>query len=162
MADGRETQGTGVGGVGDGGAGGAGGAAVTRIGAWRRLGRAMTPRRSRAQLAAALICALLGFGAVTQVRHTAEADYSQLREAELVQLLDRLTQQQDLLERQNADLEAQRADLEDSRSRTAAALEAAKTQSQVQGVLAGTAPAEGTGIALTVYDPDGTVGAASV
>jgi len=135
--------------------------AAERTSSWRRLGRALLPgrRRARAQLIAAVLCAVLGFGAVVQVRHTAEADFSTLREPELVDLLDQLNRRAEELEVQIESLTAQRTELESSRGDREAAQEAARTRAITQGILAGTLPAQGSGVELTVYDPKGDVGA---
>ncbi|MDR2348704.1 MAG: hypothetical protein LBD90_08885, partial [Bifidobacteriaceae bacterium] len=56
--------------------------------AWRRLGRALRPKASRALVVAGLLCALLGFAAATQVREVGQADFSDLRQDELIEVLD--------------------------------------------------------------------------
>lgn len=129
---------------------------------WRTLARALAPRASRSQLIAGALCALLGFGAVTQVRHTAGADYSSLRESELVELLDQLSRRASDLSAQNLALEDQRAELESTRGQAAAAADAAAERLRVQGILAGTLPAEGPGVVLRIYDPAGRVTASSL
>ncbi|MDR1294915.1 MAG: DUF881 domain-containing protein [Bifidobacteriaceae bacterium] len=130
--------------------------------AWRTLGLALRPRASRAQIIAAVLCALLGFGTVTQVQHTAKADYSTLRESELIELLDQLTRRGADLSAQNLALEKQRAELESTRGQAAAAAQATAERMRVQGILAGTAPAQGPGVILRVFDPAGRVPASSL
>jgi uncharacterized protein YlxW (UPF0749 family) len=125
--------------------------------AWGTLAKSLRPRLSRAQFTAAVLCAVLGFATVTQVRHNATTDYSGLRESELVDLLDQLTQRAGDLTAQNLALEAQREELVSSQGQAAAAAQAAGERLRVQGILAGTLPATGPGVILTVNDPDGGV-----
>ena len=56
-----------------------------------RLGRAMRPRASRAQVLAAALCALLGFALVVQARQTQTQGLDRLQQADLVRLLDNVT-----------------------------------------------------------------------
>ena len=121
--------------------------------AWRRLRRALRPRPSPAQLTAALLCAILGFGAALQVRHRAEADFSSMREGELLQLLDRLTDRAGEMAEENKELAAQRDTLLTARDKASAARVQAEARAEVQGMLAGSVPAHGPGIILTISDP---------
>jgi uncharacterized protein YlxW (UPF0749 family) len=120
----------------------------------------MQPRLGRAQIAAGLLCALLGFAAATQVRHVGQADFSDLRQDELVEVLDQLNGQADQLAAENAGLEAELEDLETSQTQNHAAREAAASRAEAQGILAGTLPAQGPGVTVTVRDPDGKLTAA--
>ncbi|MDR0593857.1 MAG: DUF881 domain-containing protein [Bifidobacteriaceae bacterium] len=129
--------------------------------AWRRLGRAVRPRWSKAQLTAGLLCLVLGFGAATQVKQVSKADFSKLRQDELVEVLDQLDAQAGRLEAENLALERERDRLESDQTSQQAAAEAARQRAQVQGILAGTIAAQGPGIALTVYDPEGKLTAAA-
>jgi uncharacterized protein YlxW (UPF0749 family) len=137
--------------------------AVTPLGraAWRRLARALRPRLSKAQLTAGLVCLVLGFGAATQVKQVGKADFSKLRQDELVEVLDQLDAQASRLEAENLALERERERLESHQISQQAAAEAARQRALTQGVLAGTVPAEGPGVALTVRDPDGKLTAAA-
>jgi uncharacterized protein YlxW (UPF0749 family) len=128
--------------------------------AWRRLGRALRPRLSKAQLAAGLLCALLGFAAVTQVRQMEQADFSGLRQDELVEVLDRLDTQAEQLAAENLALERERDRLETSWAQGEAAQEAAAARAVTQGILAGTLPATGPGVTVLVGDPGGKLTAA--
>jgi uncharacterized protein YlxW (UPF0749 family) len=115
----------------------------------------MRPRPSRAQIVAGLLCALLGFAAATQVRQVERADFSELRQDELIEVLDRLNSEAELLEEQNATLEGERDRLQANRNDDEAAQQAARARAEVQGILAGTLPVEGPGITLTWRDPEG-------
>ncbi|MGZ4604272.1 MAG: hypothetical protein ACXV0U_11835, partial [Kineosporiaceae bacterium] len=56
-----------------------------------RLRRAMRPRATRAQLLAGALCALLGFALVVQARQTQVQGLDSLRQADLVRVLDNVT-----------------------------------------------------------------------
>ena len=122
-----------------------------------RLRTALRPHASRAQLIAAVLCAVLGFAAAVQVRANQDAGLTGLRQTDLVRILD------DVSER-SARLQAEARDLQDARDRISgggdgprAALEEARARSQVLGILAGTLPATGPGIELTVSAAQGEV-----
>lgn len=123
----------------------------------RRLQRAMTPRATRGQLLAALLCALLGFALVVQVRQNSEADLESLRQSDLVRILDDASERSDRLAAEEAGLAATRDELLSGSNARQAAQEAASEQVAALGILAGTAAATGAGINLTVSDPDGVL-----
>lgn len=130
---------------------------------WRRLLAALRPRATRAQLAVALLCALLGFAVVVQVRTTRdELGLGSLRQSDLVHLLEDQAARSERLRQEVADLEASRERLRTGADRTCTALEEARRRAQVLGILAGTLPATGPGIALTVTDRRGVVEAAQL
>ena len=121
-----------------------------------RLLSAMHPRATRAQAVAALLCGVLGFAAAVQVRSTQDAGLSGLRQTDLVRILD------DVSER-GARLQSEARDLQETRDRVAgndsvAALDEARDRARVLGILAGTVPARGPGIELTITDAEGQVG----
>jgi uncharacterized protein YlxW (UPF0749 family) len=121
-----------------------------------RLRSALHPRATRAQAVAALLCAVLGFAAAVQVRSTQDAGLSGLRQTDLVRILD------DVSER-SARLQNEARELQETRDRVTgddeqAALQEARDRTRVLGILAGTLPARGPGIQLTITDPEGQVG----
>lgn len=126
---------------------------------FRNVLRAMRPRATRAQLLTGLLCALLGFAIVMQVRQTGEDSLSTMRQSELVSLLDQTTRQGDQLQEQVRELDATRQELESGSSSREAALEAATRSAAAQGILSGRLPAEGPGVLVTVSDPNGSVSA---
>lgn len=126
---------------------------------FRNVLRAIRPRATRAQLLAGLLCALLGFAIVVQVRQSGEDSLSTMRQSELVSLLDQTTRQGDQLQEQVRELEGTRQELESGSSSREAALEAATRSAAAQGILSGRLPAEGPGVLVTVSDPDGKVSA---
>jgi uncharacterized protein YlxW (UPF0749 family) len=136
----------------------AGGEALARepVRGRARLRSALHPRATRAQAVAALLCGVLGFAAAVQVRSTQDAGLSGLRQTDLVRILD------DVSER-GARLQTEARELQETRDRVAgndsvAALDEARDRARVLGILAGTVPARGPGIELTITDAEGQVG----
>jgi uncharacterized protein YlxW (UPF0749 family) len=120
----------------------------------RRLRAITSLRLAPGQVVAAVITALLGVALVAQVRAQDEAGLSQLRESELVALLDDVSGRVDDLQQEVLELEADRRRLEGQQGDVAAA-EAARERLQSYAILAGTAPVTGPGISVIVDDPDG-------
>ncbi|GAB3664578.1 hypothetical protein GCM10027596_29220 [Nocardioides korecus] len=113
-------------------------------------------RPSRGQAVVAVLVGVLAFAAVTQARLTGKDDsYAALRPAELIQTLNGLQAASRTAERDVADLETTRSRLQNSSQSRAAALEQARKELSTLGVLAGTVPATGPGIRITVQDPRG-------
>lgn len=109
---------------------------------------------SRGQAVVAVLVGVLAFAAVTQVRLAGDDTYANLREAELIQALNGLQAASRKAERDIADLETTRDQLRSSSQRRATALEQARKEVQTLSVLAGTVPATGPGIRITVSDPE--------
>ncbi len=111
---------------------------------------------SRGQAVVAVLVAVLAFAAVTQARLTGEDDtYAGLRQAELIQALNGLQAASRKAERDIDELEATRDRLSSNTQRRTTALEQARKEVRTLGVLAGTVPATGPGIRITVEDPQG-------
>ncbi len=107
-------------------------------------------------LALALL-ALLGFGLAVGVRAARRpAALTSARSEDLVRLLDDLDAQRQRLREQLASLEQSRARLAGA-SGQAAVLAEARTRAGQLGVLAGTVPAHGPGVLLTITDPQAAV-----
>lgn len=120
----------------------------------RRLRKAFL-HPSRGQVVVAVLLAVLGAAAVTQVRITGrDDDYSGLRQADLIQALNGLQAASRRTEQDIRDLETTRDSLRDSNDKTATALEQARAQLTSLGVLAGTLPARGPGVRIIVTVPD--------
>jgi len=128
----------------------------------RRLLRTLVPRGTRGEVLAGLLCAVLGFALVVQVRQTQEADLGSLRESDLVRILDDIGERNDRLGAEQRELERTREELQSDGSAREAAQEAAQQQVDALGILAGTAAAQGPGVRLTITDPDDTVGAVTM
>ncbi|KMM46752.1 hypothetical protein CWIS_03500 [Cellulomonas sp. A375-1] len=118
------------------------------------LARAMAPRANRSQLIAGVLCALLGFALVVQVRQNDESALSGLRQSELVRILDETTERGDQLRREVAELRGERDDLESGSDRHAAAIDSLRRSAITQGILSGRLPAQGPGVQVTLLDPD--------
>lgn len=124
-----------------------------------RLRSAMTPRATRAQLVAAVLCAVLGFAAAVQVRANQDAGLTGLRQTDLVRILDDVSERAARLQAEARDLQETRDQVTGGSNGTLTALEEARERSRVLGILAGTLPASGPGIELTVSDVERQVGA---
>jgi len=125
-----------------------------RLQAW--LASALTPRWRRVDVAVALLLAGLGFAAVVQVRSTqADGPLATARQEDLVQILDELSNRNDRLRAEVSALEQSRTEL--ASGRDSAALDEARRRAQLLGVLAGTVPARGPGLLLTITDPQGGI-----
>ena len=124
----------------------------------RRLSRLLAPRLRRVDVAVAALLAVLGFAAVVQVRATQEdGPLAAARQEDLVQILDELSNRNDRLRAEVSALEQTRAELTSGGDRSQAALEEARRRAQLLGVLAGTVPAQGPGLLLTITDPEGRI-----
>ncbi|MCQ0011743.1 DUF881 domain-containing protein [Actinomadura madurae] len=117
----------------------------------------LRPRTGSGQVMAGLLCLLLGFAFVAQVRSTErDTTFATARQDELVGILSDLGQRSERLRGDLRDLEQTKAELErDARGGTA--LEDARERAATYGLLAGTLPAEGPGIELVIGDPGGRV-----
>jgi uncharacterized protein YlxW (UPF0749 family) len=125
---------------------------------WQRLRRAMTMRPGRDQWVIAVLCALLGFGLALQVRTTNEdTTLTAARPDDLVRLLDSLDQRSDRLDAEIAELQQTRERLAGARDKDAAAQAEREQRARELGVLAGTVPAEGSGIEIRFAGPVGSV-----
>lgn len=123
---------------------------------WRRL---LAPRLRRVDLAVAVLLAVLGFAAVVQVRATQEdGPLAAARQEDLVQILDDLANRNDRLRAEVSALNQARAELSSGGDRSEAALAEARRRAQLLGVLAGTVPASGPGLLLTITDPEDRIG----
>ncbi|MFT4218840.1 MAG: DUF881 domain-containing protein [Micropruina sp.] len=120
---------------------------------WRELlGDFLKP--GRAQVIFAAILLICGLAVAMQVRsQNSETDYSTLRRADLVQLLDDLTAQSRRLEAEIANLEATQRQLQSGVDSEQVAREEAQRRLDVLAILGGTAPAEGPGVRITIADP---------
>ncbi|QFG68592.1 DUF881 domain-containing protein [Ornithinimicrobium pratense] len=113
-------------------------------------------RLGRGRLVAALLLALLGLGLVAQVRVTDEAGLDQLRQTELVALLDDTTNRVLSLQEEVRTLEADRDRLQGSEG-DEAATRAAQERLESYQILAGQVPVRGPGITIQVQDPGAVV-----
>ena len=122
-----------------------------------RLWHAFT-RPTRGQVVVAVLLALVGFAAVTQVRTNQVDDtYGGLREQDLIDLLDGLAGTSQRAQDEIQRLESTRDGLQSDTRARETALEEARKQAQVLSVLAGTVPVRGPGVTITIKEQDGHV-----
>jgi uncharacterized protein YlxW (UPF0749 family) len=121
----------------------------------RRVVRSLT-RPGRGQLIAAVILFLVAIGGVAQVRsNNADQTYSSARQDDLVQILDGLNSESRRLQGEVEDLEQTRQNLRSGVDRERVARSETRQRLEELGILAGTVPAEGPGVRITVTDPRG-------
>jgi uncharacterized protein YlxW (UPF0749 family) len=114
---------------------------------------------SRGQLTAAALLALLGFAAVVQVQSNHKDDkYAGVRQGDLIALVNSLSLASQRAEDEIAQLQRTRDSLRSDTDSRRTALSRAREQANVLGILAGTVPAVGPGVRVTVRDPSGGVG----
>ncbi len=119
-----------------------------------RLLAALRRPGSRGQAVAGVLLAVLGFAAVTQVRSNGSDDtYVGARQGDLIQLINNLSLAEQRAENEITKLQRTRDALGNDTQSRRTALERAKQQANTLGILAGTLPAEGPGIRVTVKDP---------
>jgi len=124
-----------------------------RSSAWRRLWRAGAPRATRAQALGAMLALALGFAIATQVQQTQQGGLERLRQEDLLRVLDDVSQRSARLDNEVRVLEVQRDQLRSGAGTSAAALQQAQRRLDNLRILAGTTPAEGPGISVTITDP---------
>lgn len=122
-------------------------------GGMRRLWKAFTARPDGGQVVVAVLIAALGFGAVLQVRADEDDQLAQARRSELVQILSDLNQRNSRLGDEVAELQAARRELQSGAQSEEAALEQTASRARQLAILAGTAPASGPGVVVTINDP---------
>ena len=115
--------------------------------------RTQTPsRRRRAGVWIGLLAALLGFALAVQVKSTESMALPTARQEDLVRILDDLNAREERLRRDIADLERTRRELTSGAVGSEAALEEARRRAQQLALLAGTIPATGPGVVITLTE----------
>lgn len=122
-----------------------------------RLLKLLSPRLTRAQVVAAVLCGVLGFAGAVQVRANRDAGLNGLRQTDLIRILDDVSERSARLQAEARELEQSRERLASGTTGSRSALEEARARTLVLGILAGTQPAKGPGIVFTITDPDGKV-----
>ncbi|HET7761685.1 MAG TPA: DUF881 domain-containing protein [Phycicoccus sp.] len=130
--------------------------------AWARLRRAGSPHPTRSNLLAALLAGALGFAIIAQVRQTSIEGLENLREDELVRIFADVDQDGEQLASEITDLRASLELLKSRSTNEQEAQRAAQERLDSLGILAGTVPARGPGIVLTIRDPQGQVKAPTI
>jgi uncharacterized protein YlxW (UPF0749 family) len=124
-----------------------------------RLLAALRRPGSRAQGVAAVLLAVLGFAAVTQVQSNEKDDsYVGARQGDLIQYINNLSLASRRAEAQIAKLQRTREMLGNDTEARQTALALARKRADTLGILAGTLPAVGPGIRVTVSGGGGEVG----
>jgi uncharacterized protein YlxW (UPF0749 family) len=138
-----------------------GGAAVP---VWRRVVRALThPRLTGANAIIALLVGLLGFALIAQVKSNAnESTLANDRPDDLVRILSDLDSRKDRLGNEIATLQETVRQLTSGAAGRQAALDAAARRADELGILAGTLPAQGPGLQITLQPQAGQQMDASV
>lgn len=116
----------------------------------QRLKLSMRPTLSRSHLMAGVLCALLGFALVVQVRASGQAELSTLRQDDLVRLLDEVTNRAEQLDAEVNRLQSSRDELASGTGQAQAALEVAQQRATSEGILSGRLPAQGPGVVVTI------------
>lgn len=126
--------------------------------AWQRLRRDFF-RPGVGQLAMALVLLLVGLAVTVQVRgKDADDAYSTMRRSDLVQLLDQLNAEQSRLQSEVTRLEGTRQQLASGADARRVAAAEQKKRLDALNILAGTVPATGSGVRITIVDPQSKVG----
>jgi uncharacterized protein YlxW (UPF0749 family) len=124
-------------------------------GARRLLHALVQPRLRRVEVLVAVLLAALGFAAAVQVRTAQEeGPLATARQEDLVTILDDLSNRNDRLRSEIATLSETQERLTTGTGQSEAAIAEARRRAQLLGVLAGTVPARGPGVQLTIADPD--------
>lgn len=120
-------------------------------------------RPTRGQIVVAVLLALLGYAAVTQVRFTqVDNTYAGLREQDLIDVLNSLAGTTQRAESEIARLQRTRDDLLNDTGAREAALAQAQQQAANLAILAGLVPVTGPGIRVTVTEETGPVSVQSM
>lgn len=127
-----------------------------------RLRELLRARASRTQVVVALLVALVGFSAATQIRQDEADSLDRLTQTELVRLLDEIGTRIDDLSAERDSLRAELAELRTGVTSQEAARAAAEQQVLVRSIQAGVVPVHGPGIVVTIEDPRGVVRAQSL
>lgn len=110
--------------------------------------------RFRAAALIGVLTAALGFAIAVQVHANSSSDsLSNLREDDLIVILDNQNARADRLGQQITGLQQALLRLRDSGDRAAAAKQQAEQDAAALGVLLGTLPATGPGVRVTIADP---------
>ena len=119
----------------------------------KRLMLMARPRATKANLLAALLALLLGFAVATQVHQNQSQGLETLRQSDLVDLLDGATLEATRLDQNARELQVTRDQLVSGSTSGAEAVKAAQERLDALAILAGTVPAHGPGIRMTINDP---------
>lgn len=108
-----------------------------------------------------VLCVLIGFAASLQ-QHSAATNYATLSESELVRLLDETNQQLALLESQRNRLQSQLESVQSAVDKQQQLKAIEDENRTTEGILAGTLPAEGQGVTITITQGNKRIDAATL
>ena len=128
---------------------------------WRRLKDTLRPQATASQVIVGLLCLLLGVSLAAQMGRNDES-LEGASQQELVRLLDESGRHSSDLEVENAELERTLETLRSGQEGDVAARNAAEERLGDLEILAGTAPARGRGIVVSIADPEGGVRASTL
>ena len=128
---------------------------------WGRLKDTLRPQATVSQAIVGLLCLLLGVSLAAQMGRNDES-LEGASQQELVRLLDESGRHSSDLEVENAELERTLETLRSGREGDIAARNAAEERLGDLEILAGTAPARGRGIVVSIADPEGGVRASTL
>ena len=124
--------------------------------AWARIRKDLL-KPSRSQLIVAVVLLLFGFAITLQLSGGRDQRYTNLRQDELVAMLDDVQAEARRLEGEITQLEVTRQRLQSGAESSAEAREQALRRLDALELLGGTAPAQGPGIRVTITDRAGKV-----
>lgn len=101
------------------------------------------------RLVVCLLCAVVGMAAIIQHKNI-QSSYASLSENELVRLLDETNQQMSLLENQKTQLSNQLESIQSAADQRAQLQKIENENKTTQDILAGTLPATGPGVRITI------------
>jgi uncharacterized protein YlxW (UPF0749 family) len=114
---------------------------------------------SRGQAVVGVLLMVLGVAAVVQVRANDRNDnFVGARQSDLIALINTLNLATDRAESEIVELEHTRDSLRDDAESSQTALSVARQRADTLGILAGTLPAVGSGVRITVDSKSGTIG----
>ena len=115
------------------------------------LNRNATRNRVFTSILVAVLCALLGFGYMVQVRNT-QSSYESMTEDELRRLFTETSTQVSKLEDRKSELTAQLNSIQEAADKQEQARRIAQQNEQTSGILSGRLPAQGKGITVSIAE----------
>ncbi len=113
-------------------------------------------RPSRAQLLTGLILFVCAVAVITQLNaKSADNTFSSMRRSDLVTMLDTLNTESSRLQSEIQQMQATKAELISGADAAKIAAQDAQKRLDTLGILAGTVPAHGPGVHITIRDPQG-------
>ncbi|HSX68588.1 DUF881 domain-containing protein [Nocardioides sp.] len=125
-----------------------------------RLRASLLSRPGRGQWIVAGLLFTLGFAGATQVARQSDDDLAGLRQTDLVRAFDGLATSTERAEKEIDQLRKDRDKLRTSTTSRETAVKLARQEATALGILSGSISARGSGVRITITDPDGKVTAA--